>query len=145
MSESARLFAGIGSRDRGDDGVGPWVAEALALRGRRAVAFGGDGAGLIALLEGERDVVLIDATRGAGPPGRHTVIDAGRQEVPRALFRCSTHQFGVAEAVETARALGILPPTLTLHGIEGRDFAPGARLSPEVARAARALVDALDR
>ncbi len=46
--------------------------------------------------------------------------------------RSSTHSFGVAEAVELARALGRLPARIVVFGIEGRDFAQGEGLSPDV-------------
>jgi hydrogenase maturation protease len=52
------------------------------------------------------------------------------------LFSGSTHDFGVAQAVEMARVLGTLPPRLVLYGIEGRCFDFGAALSPEVQQAA---------
>ncbi|HRW19863.1 MAG TPA: hypothetical protein P5181_13570 [Dermatophilaceae bacterium] len=63
--------------------------------------------------------------------------------MPAALFRYSSHRFGLAEAVETARALGLLPAALTLHGIEGADFSAGIGLTPAVAAAARELADRL--
>ena len=48
----------------------------------------------------------------------------------------STHAFGVAEALELARALNRLPPCLLIYGIEGKNFAMGTGLSPEVRTAA---------
>jgi hydrogenase maturation protease len=53
--------------------------------------------------------------------------------VPADLFTCSTHGFGVATAVELARALNRLPPRLVLFGIEGKEFGIGRGLSTEVA------------
>ncbi len=140
MSEP--LVLGLGEPWRGDDGVGPWIAERLAARGRAARGWRGDGLGLVALFEGRRAVVLLDATRGAGPPGTLTRLD-GAGPLPRGLFRGSTHEFGLAEAVETARALGLLPPALRLYGIEGASFALGEGLSPEVARSAARLLEEL--
>ena len=52
------------------------------------------------------------------------------------FFHYSTHAFSVAEAIELGRALGKLPPRVILYGIEGKDFAAGETLSPEVASAA---------
>ena len=63
--------------------------------------------------------------------------------LPRGLFRCSSHLFGPAEAVETARVLGRLPTELVLYGIEGAEFGYGEALSPEVERTAIELVELL--
>ena len=55
----------------------------------------------------------------------------------------STHSLGVAGAVELATRLNCLPDVLLIYGIEGRCFDVGAGLSPEVERAAAALVETL--
>jgi hydrogenase maturation protease len=61
-----------------------------------------------------------------------------------ALLR-STHAFGLAEAVELARALGRLPRFLVVYGVEGKCFTPGAALSAGVeAAAADAAARVLD-
>ena len=54
-------------------------------------------------------------------------------------LRSSTHAFGVADAVELARALGRLPGRLDVYAIEGASFAAGDRLSPAVERAVAEL------
>ena len=56
------------------------------------------------------------------------------------FFNFSTHGFGVAEAVELARSLNQLPPQLIIYGIEGKNFADGFGLSPEVEGAAAQVV-----
>jgi hydrogenase maturation protease len=48
----------------------------------------------------------------------------------------STHGFGLAEAIELARALGGLPPRCVVYAIEGSSFEEGAALSPPVVAAA---------
>jgi hydrogenase maturation protease len=42
---------------------------------------------------------------------------------------------GLADAIELARALGRLPPRVTVYGIEGERFDTGAPLSDSVAGA----------
>ncbi|WP_197945350.1 hypothetical protein [Oricola thermophila] len=42
--------------------------------------------------------------------------------------------------METAWALGALPQSLTVYGIEGQEFGAGTALSEPVARAAERLV-----
>ena len=44
------------------------------------------------------------------------------------------------EAIEWARALGRLPQTLIVYGIEGADFSPGEALSEKVREAGEKLV-----
>jgi hydrogenase maturation protease len=68
-------------------------------------------------------------------------LDARVAPLPQELFRHSTHAFGVADAVELARALDRLPPRLILYGIEGGNFAAGVKLSLAVEQAACATVE----
>jgi len=137
------LFVGVGNSYRSDDGVGPWLAQALAKAGRGAQVHGGDGTGLIDLFGQHSDLVILDATLSGRPAGTLTRIDAMDGPVPAELFHYSTHRFGVAEAIETARALGMLPERLVLYGIEGASFAAGCDLSDPVARAAQDLLETL--
>jgi hydrogenase maturation protease len=59
-------------------------------------------------------------------------LEAHRRPLPASLRHASTHSFGPAEAVELARALGRLPPTVIVYAVEGHRFVPGGRLSPAV-------------
>lgn len=140
MTEPRPLVVGIGNPFRGDDGAGPWVAEQLSARGFRTLAHEGDGTRLIDLFSTEAAVVLVDAARSGAASGTVHRFD-GMAPLPAEFFHYSTHRFGLAEAVETARALGLLPARLAVYGIEGAEFAAGTTLSPVVAAAAEALVD----
>lgn len=134
------LIVGVGNALRGDDGAGPWVAEQLAARGLAARVHAGDGTGLIDLFQTAPRLLVIDAMRSGGPPGEIRDLDALAAPLPAHLFHYSTHRFGLAEAVETARALGLLPRALRVIGIEGATFAPGQGLSPPVQAAAGRVV-----
>ncbi|HEY0836934.1 MAG TPA: hydrogenase maturation protease [Azospirillum sp.] len=129
------LILGIGNRFRRDDGVGPVVADRLAALGLAVREHSGEGAGLIEAWSGVERVVVVDATQSGTAPGTVVRLDAAR-ELPRGLFRYSSHLFGLAEAVETARALGRLPADLVIWGIEGADFGFGEDLTLAVAEAA---------
>jgi len=133
------LVLGIGNRFRRDDGVGPAVADRLAALGIPAQEHSGEGAGLIAAWSGQTRVVVVDATQSGAEPGTVVRLDATGAAPPRGLFRYSSHLFGLAEAVETARALGHLPENLVIWGIEGADFSFGDALTPAVAEAADAV------
>jgi hydrogenase maturation protease len=52
----------------------------------------------------------------------------------------SSHSFDLAEAIELARTLGSLPEYTVIYGIEGQRFGSGEELSPEVVRAAEAVI-----
>lgn len=130
------LILGIGNRYRRDDGVGPAVADRLAALGIAVREHSGEGAGLIEAWSGAERVVVVDATQSGGEPGTIRRLDVAARELPRGLFRYSSHLFGLAEAVETARALGRLPAELVIWGIEGADFGFGEDLTPAVAAAA---------
>jgi len=140
---AATLFIGVGNAMRGDDGVGPWLAAQLTARGARARAHEGDGADLIAMFREAPEIVLLDATQSGAEPGTILQMEAACTSLSSGVFRRSTHEFGLAEAVETARALGWLPARLMIYGIEGAEFGAGPGLSPTVEAAARRLLDRL--
>ena len=128
-------IVGFGNPHRGDDAAGPRVTEILRGRGFDARAIDGDGTELIAAWEGCDAVIIVDAMRSGAPPGTVRRIDAVAERLVSGQFHYSSHAFGLAEAVESARALGILPQSLVIYGIEGADFSLGAPLHPAVAAA----------
>lgn len=136
---------GVGNVMRRDDGAGPFVAGTLAAAGLNARVHAGDGAGLIDLFSCSPRLVLVDATLSGAPAGQISDLDALAAPLPADFFHYSTHRFGLAEAVETARALGMLPAALRVIGIEGADFGPGEGLSPAVERAAKEVAARLAR
>jgi hydrogenase maturation protease len=141
-------IVGVGNRHRRDDGVGLVVAQRLrseALPGVSIVESGGDAAELIDAWGGVSRVWVIDAVHSGAAPGTVVRVDAVGEALPAEAFQTSTHALGLAAAVELARALGQLPPSLVVFGIEGMDFGHGEGLSPEVAAAASEVVDRLRR
>ena len=133
------LILGCGNPDRPDDAAGVLVARRLREMGIAAQEFTGDPLALIEVWNGSREVILIDTVVSGVAPGAITVWDAGKTPLPPEQFCCSTHAFGIAEAVEIARALGRLPPRLLIYGIEGVRFEVGGSLTPEVAAAIERL------
>jgi hydrogenase maturation protease len=143
------LVVGLGRPDRGDDGVGSRVAravEALALPGVEVLVHE-DPTALIESWSGRRVVVVVDAVRSGSTPGTLHVLETGAAAAPlpesvwAGTGRGGTHAFGLAAAVELARALGRLPRRLVVVGVEAADFDYGAPLSPGVAAAVPAAVD----
>jgi hydrogenase maturation protease len=137
------LVVGLGQRDRGDDAVGPAVAEKAAellpsdvkVACDVTVACQEDPTALMDLWPGAALVVVADAIRSGQPPGTVQVLHAHDGPLPVGTGPASTHTFGLAEAIELARALDRLPSQLVIVGIEATQFRLGAPLSPPVAAA----------
>ena len=141
------LVLGIGNPLRGDDAAGLVVTERLRsarLReGVRVIEREGEPTDLIEELDAAGEVIVVDAVRSGAEPGTVHRVDALTQPLPDALGRTSSHAFGIADTIELARALGRLPRSLEVYGIEGREFRAGAALSPEVERAATGVASEL--
>ena len=143
MLQTLPLIIGIGNEYRGDDAVGLIVARRLNERladSVKVIEQSGDGAALMAAWRGAETVIIFDAVMSGAAAGTIHRFDVSAQPLPKSGFRCSTHAFGVAEAIELARALGELPRSLMVYGIEGKNFAAGVGLSPEVERAVGEVV-----
>jgi len=133
------LIIGIGNEYRGDDAVGLIVARRLKERladSAIVIEQSGDGAALMEAWRGAETVIVIDAMMSGAAPGTIRRLDASARPISMSYFRCSTHAFGLAEAIELARALGNFPQRLVVYGIEGKNFAAGVGLSAEVEKAA---------
>jgi len=132
------LIIGVGNPFRRDDGAGMAVAsevKAHAGGNVRVLIRTGEGADLIECWKPDDDVIIVDAMKSGGEPGAVLRIDAKAGPFPVENFRISSHSFGVAEAVEVARALQRLPRSLIVYGIEAVDLGEGEGLTPEVAKA----------
>jgi len=143
---SETLVIGVGNACRGDDGAGIVAARELAaqrLPGVRVMEMNGEGTSLVEAWKDAPSVLLVDAVSSGAAPGTIHRFEVKAEPLPRDLKHRSSHSFGVAEAVEVARALGRLPPRLVIYGVEGRLFNPGQGLSPEVERAVEEVASRL--
>jgi hydrogenase maturation protease len=135
------LVIGVGNPRRGDDAAGLIAARLVRDRlagvpGVSVIECDGDPARLIDRWSGARAVIVVDAVRSGAAPGRLHRIDVSARSLPAALRPVSSHAFGLAEAIELARALGALPARLVVYGIEAGAFTVGSAPSPGVAAAA---------
>jgi hydrogenase maturation protease len=133
---------GIGNLDRGDDAAGRAVTQLLAgtlPQDVGIVTHDGETTGLVAKLDGVTAAFLVDACASSAPAGTIRRFDVAETRLPRAEFGLSSHGLGLAEAIELARALGLLPPICVVYAIEGQSFAIGAPLSPKVVTAVAAV------
>ena len=140
------LVIGVGNAYRGDDGAGIVAARKLAaqrLPGVRVMELNGEGTSLVEAWKDVPSVLLVDAVSSGAVPGTIHRFEAQAGPISKGLKHRSSHSFGVAEAVEVARALGRLPPRLVIYGVEGKNFSPGHNLSPDVEKAVGQVVGRL--
>jgi len=136
------LVIGIGNPDRGDDAVGRQVARSLAGAFSSQVEImehDGEATALLACMEGATAAYLIDACVSGKPAGTVRRFDVVTAPLPQDAFNLSTHGFGLAEAIELARALDQLPPRCVVYAVEAGSVVTGAPLSPAVAAAVDAV------
>jgi len=142
------LVIGLGNEYRSDDAVGHAIARQLKASEANGVEIKEESGECGALMDTWNDadyVILIDAVESGAPPGTIQRFDANAHGIPSEFFHCSTHGFGVSESIELARAIGRLPTHLIVYGIEGKTFASGTTLSPEVRAAAEEVVQRVRR
>ena len=139
---------GVGNRWRSDDAAGLEVA--ARLRGELPTHVAvlereGEPTSLIDAWSGAEAVWVADAVSSGAAAGTLHRLDAGADALPAELFRTSTHHFGLAEAVELARAVGSLPARLVIYGIEAERLELGDELTPAVAEAVGMAAEAIRR
>jgi hydrogenase maturation protease len=137
------LILGVGNAYRSDDGIG--IAVVRRLREQvpseiKTLEETGEGTALLEAWKGARAVIVVDAVQSGAPPGTIYRLDAHNGQIPKQFFHYSTHAFSVAEAIELARALDLLPRRLIVYGIEGQFFIAGVGLSREVEQAGVTVV-----
>jgi len=136
-------LVGVGNPLRRDDGVGPWIVEAV----REAAA--GTGLALVdaqdvpenfvpAIARGEAlNVVFVDAVAADGAPG--TVVFSLLADLAE-TGSCSTHKLALSLSGKFLEAAG---KKAYLLGIVPGDIDFGEGFTPEVARAAASVRDAI--
>lgn len=148
-TEPAIRVIGMGNPLRRDDSVGVLVARRLAARVRPGVevrTHGGGGLGLMDAWRGASAAVVVDAVSSGAPPGTVSRFDVRARPLPEQPGAAgSTHDFGLGDSLELARAMGCLPDRLVVIGIEGGDFSLGNSLSGPVEDAVERAVDAVLR
>ena len=138
MNRHPILIIGVGNAYRGDDAVGLRIAQDIKKKSPdhvNVIEQSGEGISLMDSWKDADTVILIDAVHSGAQPGTIHRFDVHTQTIPTKFFHYSTHAFGIAEAIELARALKQLPQDLIVYGIEGKCFEAGIRLSREVEKA----------
>lgn len=142
-SSSIRII-GLGNEFRGDDAVGLLTARRL----RQEFGYCVDvleaemaGVDLVDLMKGANVVILIDAACSGQDPGTIHRLDGSAGSISTPIFPRSSHAIGTAEALELARAMGVLPATVIVYGVEVANTEVGRPLSPTVAKVLEQVVD----
>lgn len=138
------LFIGVGNELRSDDGVGPMISRRLAekqISNSIVIEMSGEIATLIEAWQNAEIVFLFDAISSDSDPGTIHRFNAIQTKIPTQFFRCSTHTFSVADAIELSRVLEMLPSRLIIYGIEGENFQIGSDLSPKISDAISEVID----
>lgn len=152
---TATIVIGVGNAMRRDDGVGLAVAERVRARAAaglsgsepqsrvEVVACEDEPSRMLDAWDGAEVALVVDAVSSGAAPGTVHRYDASERALPAAVFRGSTHAFGVGETIELARALRRLPGRVRVYGVEGAEFAAGEGLSADVEAAVEPLVQEL--
>ena len=127
-----RAAACLGSRYRGDDAVGPLVADRLRAADAPVLECVEEPTRLLDAWAGLELVVIVDAVSSGAAAGTVHRIDLGDEPLPRDLRLASTHAFSVPDALELGRELGRAPQRVIVVGVEGASFRMGDPLTPEV-------------
>jgi hypothetical protein len=101
------LVIGLGNPYRGDDGVGPVVARAMADRALESVTVlehSGEGAGLAEMWAGMDMVILVDAVSSGGTPEPCADSTPARRRSRSACFITPVMRSALPRPVELARA-----------------------------------------
>lgn len=144
------MILGVGS-PFGDDRLG-WVAiEALQRSAALAAATGASlsfaaldrpGALLLAHWHDADRVIVVDAVHSGAPPGTPHRFESAALAAAEPV---SSHGFGLASALELARALDCLPSRLVAYGIEIDRSNSGFSLSEPVRHALSGLIREIER
>lgn len=136
------LVACLGNADRGDDAIGPIVAQKLRGRVPADVAVlirGGDMLSLIEDWSGYDTLICVDAAGPIGAPGRIHRLDLATDALPRGPSVTSSHALSLAEVIDLARILHWAPQHIIVYAVEGSRFDAGAAITAAAAAAADEL------
>ena len=127
-----RAAACLGSRFRGDDAVGPLIADRLRAAGATVLDCDDEPTRLLDAWAGLELVVIVDAVSSGAVAGTVHRVDPGDGPLPGDLGLASTHAFSISDALELGRAVGQAPRRVIVIGVEGAAFGMGDPITAEV-------------
>lgn len=136
------VVIGVGNPNRSDDAIGLELVKAMPdLSGIDVKESYGEASALMELWQGYDVVYLIDAIQFVSEIGKIHTFDVSEKPLPEKSLVCSTHIFGVQQAIELARAMKKLPDKFIVIGIEGKKFTMSNEMSPELKRDFRKIAN----
>lgn len=131
------VVIGLGSRYRGDDGIGEYVLEGLRNNGhdnQSVMLVDGvdDALAIISAWEDTDLAVVIDAAQSGAIAGTIHYLKGDSAVYPRGLAACSSHGLGLAEALKLGRLLKRMPGRLLVYAVEVGQVDAGTTLSDPV-------------
>ena len=135
------LVIGLGHPDRGDDAAGHHAVNDIAVESK---VLRRDCSDLLELMEGQREVIIVDAMRSGTAKGTIRRFSYPVDELPLKGF-VSSHFFGLSETLTLAHTLDKLPDEVTIFGIEAGDTSLGDPMSDEVIEAARTVAATINQ
>ncbi len=143
VDEVTTIVAGIGNVYRGDDGVGPVVAQRVTASMPASVHVMSEVSeplDLITAWDGVPLAIVVDAVVSEAAPGTVHELEV-HGPLPAMFRRLSTHVFGVAQVIELGKVLHRMPQRLVVIGVEAADMTQGRLdLTPAVAAAVDVVV-----
>lgn len=148
------LILSLGNPLRGDDGVGTAVLTMLAAYpiippGVVLQDGGTPGLETVLLLEGYERVIIIDAADMGLEPGSWRRFSSAKLAAQEANLTGTLHQAGLAEALELADALNMLPDEVVIFGIQPAEIGwePGLSVGVETAvgEVCKAVLDEIEK
>jgi len=138
-----RAAACLGSRFRGDDAVGPLIADRLRAAGATVLDCDDEPTRLLDAWAGLELVVIVDAVSSGAVAGTVHRVDPGDGPLPGDLGLASTHAFSISDALELGRAVGQAPRRVIVIGVEGAAFGMGDPITAEVEAALDGVADSV--
>lgn len=145
-----RAVVGLGDPEKGDDGIGPRVLELMkagpdTFRLQPSL----DMLSLVDLGKAISHVIIIDAARSGGEPGRVLTLELSgplRKNLRRNdinLLGPFMHGVDLSQVLLMADDLDQFPERIIVYGVVGENFKRGAPMSPAVEAAAHELATLL--
>lgn len=122
ITDRRTIIVCIGNELIADDAVGFEIYNRLAGCRARLEYCSVGGIDVLTLLDGETDLLVVDAVQFGAEPG--TIHIVAWDALPRANSAVSAHGLGLRETIEIGNTLfpQAMPERITLIGIEGRCF-----------------------
>jgi hydrogenase maturation protease len=146
------VVLGLGNRIQGDEALGSLVVEQLSAVGSPIQALpdpasidlvdgGTVGLALLPRLEDADGLIVVDLIDADREPG--TLQDIDGTLLLRRDIVMGVHDLGATELLATLQLMGAMPRRIRVVGIQPKRISLGTELTPEVAAAVPALVEAV--